>query len=151
MKKLIIVILAVVAVGFQNCKKDNGTFSFCTGCPLSSWVGYYKGSGAYFTANTGETTDNVQVDVNIENTYDSTLVIHVEAANYISESFSKSKTDDNYYILVGSGARTLDIGLKSNGNEYRLSGTLKRNSWNKVDSVWIVVQSLTFQVGKTAP
>jgi len=91
------------------------------------------------------------VDVNIENTYDSTLVIHVEAANYISESFSKSKTDDNYYILIGSGARTLDIGLKRNGNEYRLSGTLKRNSWNKVDSVWIVVQSLTFQVGKTAP
>jgi len=143
--------LVIVAVGFQNCKKDKGTFTFCTGCPVSSWVGYYSGTGSYFTANTGETFDNVAVNVNIENTYDSTLVIHVTAANYISESFSKSKTDDNYYILIGSGARTLDIGLKRNGNEYRLSGTLKKNSWNKIDSVWIVQQSLTFQVDKTAP
>ncbi len=151
MKKLIIVLLTLIAVGFQNCKKEKENFTYCTGCPIFSWVGYYSGTGTYFTANTGETVDNIEVNINIENTYDSNLVIHVEAPNYISESFSKSKTDDKYYILIGSGARTLDLGLKRSGNQYRLNGTLKKNSWNKVDSTWTVVQSLTFQVDKKSP
>jgi len=151
MKKLIIPILIVVAVFFQHCKKDNDNFSYCTDCPISSWVGFYTGSGAYFISNTGETTDGVEVNVSISNNYDSNLVVNVEAPGYISESFSKSKTDEHHYILMGSGSQTLDIGLKKKDNEYKLDGTFKRNSWNKIDSVWVVDRSLTFQVNKTAP
>jgi len=151
MKKLIIPILIVVAVFFQHCKKDNDNFSYCTDCPISSWVGFYSGSGTYFTTNTGETTDGVEVTVSITNNYNSNLVVNVEAPGYISESFSKSKTDEFHYILMGSGSRILDIGLKKKDNEFKLDGTLKRNSWNKIDSVWVVDRSLTFQVNKTAP
>ena len=151
MKKLVIPILIAVAVFLQHCKKDNDNFSYCIGCPISSWVGFYHGSGAYFTANTGETTDGIEVNVSISNNYDSNLVVNVEAPGYISESFSKSKNDEYHYILMGSGSRTLDIGLKKKDNEFKLDGTLKRNSWNKIDSVWVVDQSLTFQVNKTAP
>ncbi len=151
MKKLVIPILIVIAVFFQHCKKESDNFSYCTGCPISSWVGFYSGSGTYFTANTGETTDGVEVTVSITNNYNSNLVVNVEAPGYISESFSKSKTDEYHYILMGSGSRILDIGLKKKGNEYKLDGTLKRNSWNKIDSVWVVDRSLTFQVNKTAP
>jgi len=151
MKKLITILFIFVAIVFQHCKKNTGDFTFCTGCPLSSWVGYYEGTGDFYTDNTGETRENIPVNVHIENSYDSLLVIHVDAESYVSESFSKSKTGDEYYMLIGSGARTLDMGLKRNGDQYRLNGTLKKNSWNKVDSTWTVVQSLTFQVGKTAP
>jgi len=136
MKRLVIPILIVIAVFFQHCKKENDNFSYCTGCPISSWVGFYSGSGTYFTANTGETTDGVEVTVSITNNYNSNLVVNVEAPGYASESFSKSKTDEF---------------LKKKGNEYKLDGTLKRNSWNKIDSVWVVDRSLTFQVNKTAP
>ena len=89
MKKLVIPLLIVVAVFFQHCKKDNDNFSYCTGCPISSWVGFYSGSGAYFTANTGETTAGVEVNVSINNNDDSNLFVNVEAPGYISATFSK--------------------------------------------------------------
>lgn len=148
MKKLVIPILIILAVFFQQCKKDSDDFTYCNGCPIDAWVGYFEGSGAYFTVNSGETTDGVEVHVNIENNFASNLKVSVEAPGYITESFSGSKNDGNYYINMGSGSRTLDLGLRKKGEEYRLDGTLKKNSWDKIDSVWIVNQSLTFQVLK---
>ena len=133
---------------FQNCKKDDTSFSYCTGCPISSWTGNYNGTGTYFIASSGETFEGVNVNVSIENTYDSTLVVKLTAENYISESFSTSKTSDDHYILLGSGSETLDIGLKKNDNQYKLDGTFKKNTWNKIDSVWIVNKSLTFSALK---
>lgn len=148
MKKLVIPLLILVGILFNQCKKEEDNFSYCTGCPISSWVGYYDGTGSYFTVHSGETKDGVEVYVTIENPYDSTLKVTVDAPSYISGSFSKPKTDDNHYMLFGSGANTLDIGLRQRGNEFQLDGTLKKNSWNKIDSVWVVDQSLTFQVNK---
>ena len=148
MRILLILCILSLLLLFQNCKKDEDNFSFCTDCPISSWVGYYGGAGSYFTVNSGKTTEGIVVDVNIHNPYDSTLIIKIEAENYISESFSTSKKDDNYYILVGAGSETLDIGLRRNGDQYQVSGTLKKNTWNKIDIVWIVNQSLTFSAMK---
>jgi len=144
MKKLILPGLLIFALFFQQCKKASDSFSYCTGCPVSSWEGYYIGNGNFFTANTGETFENVEVTLNIDNTYDSTLVINVSSPTYISENFSASKKDENYYLLIGSGSRILDLGLKKKGNEFKVEGTLKLNSWNKVDSTWTVNKSLTF-------
>lgn len=150
MRKLVVPILIIVAVFYSNCKKHEDNFSYCLDCPLSSWVGYFEGTGAYFTVTTGETTDGVQVGVNIENNYNSNLEITVDAPGYITETFSKSKTDTYHYLNIGTGARTLDLGLRQKGNELRLDGTLKKNTWNKIDSVWDVHQSLTFQILKSS-
>jgi hypothetical protein len=148
MKKLIFLNLFIFALFFQQCKKADDTFTYCTGCPLSSWEGYYVGTANFYTANTGETFENVDVTINIDNTYDSTLVINVNAPDYISENFSASKKDDNYYLLIGAGSRILDIGLKKKDNELKLDGTLKINSWSKIDSTWSVNKSLTFEAFK---
>lgn len=150
MKKFIIPILILVCILFSQCKKDEDNFEYCTGCPISSWVGFYGGTGVYYTVASGESTDGVEVNVTIENPYDSTLKVTVDAPSYISGTFSKPKNDDNHYVLFGSGSNTLDLGLKKKGNEYQLDGTLKKNSWNKIDSIWVVNQSLTFQLKKTA-
>ncbi len=148
MKQLAILLLIVGGILFSQCNKEEDNFSYCTGCPISLWVGYYDGTGSYYTVISGETMDGVEVNVTIENPYDSTLKVTVNAPNYITGSFSKPKTDDNHYILFGSGSNTLDIGLRQRGNEFQLDGTLKKNSWNKIDSIWVVDQSLTFQVLK---
>lgn len=147
MKKLALISIFFVAVLFQDCKKSDDNFSYCTGCPISSWEGYYLGSGSYFTSTTGETFD-VEVEVTIDNTYDSTMAINVNAPAYLSENFTVSKNDQNYYLTIGSGARTLDLGLKKKGNEYKIDGTLKLNSWSKIDSTWTVNKSLTFETFK---
>jgi len=148
MKKLLTTILLFSVFFFQDCNKSNDNFSYCDGCFLSAWDGYFQGSGTYFTANTGDTFENVEVEVNIDNTYDSTLAINVKASTYISENFTVTKQNQKYYMNIGTGARTLDLGLKKNGNEYKIDGTLKLNSWSKIDSTWSVNESLTFEVFK---
>jgi hypothetical protein len=148
MKKLLLISVLISIFFFQNCKKSGDNFVYCEGCFLSSWDGYFQGTGTYFTALTGETFENVEVDINIDNTYDSTLSINVQAPTYLSENFTASKNDQKYYMNIGTGERTLDLGLKKKGNEYKIEGTLKLNSWNKIDSTWSVNKSLTFEVFK---
>jgi len=148
MKKLLMISVFISVLFFQNCNKSGDNFTYCDGCFLLAWEGYFNGTGTYFTANTGDTFENIEVEVNINNTYDSTLAINVKASDYISENFTVSKNDQNYYMNIGSDARTLDLGLKKKGNEYKIDGTLKINSWNKIDSTWNVNKSLTFEAFK---
>lgn len=148
MKKILVISAFFFIFFFQDCKKSDENFSYCEGCFLSAWEGYFEGTGTYFTANTGETFENIEVEVNIDNTYDSILAINVKASAYISENFTVSKNDQKYYMNIGTGARTLDLGLKKKGNEYKIDGTLKLNSWNKIDSTWSVNKSLTFEAFK---
>ena len=150
MKKLILASILFTAFFIPGCNKSDDSFAFCEGCYLSSWEGYFEGNGEYFIYNStnGEIYNDIEVQINITNKYDSTLAIEVKAPGYISESFSTSKKNQAYYINIGAGARTLDIGLKKKGNEYKINGTLKLNTYNKVDSTWSVYKSLSFDVYK---
>lgn len=145
----LLVILSLLLV-FGECNKtEDPEYVYCIGCPISEWTGDYQGSGTYYTHASNETFENVEVIVTITNPYDSTLKIDVNAPGYISENFSKSKENNEHYFSTGSGSRTLDLSLSKNAENYKLTGTAKRNKFNNVDSLWYVEQSLTFQVYKS--
>lgn len=131
---------------FQNCKKEEN-FTYCTDCALETWVGDYSGSGAYFDASNGNTSDT-EVEISIENPYNDLLEIHVKAEQYLSEKYTTSKDDTQHYITINSGAKSLDLSLYQKDLEYKLNGTLKHNHWNNKDSVWVMDRSLTFSVNK---
>ena len=148
MKRLLIVIITLVAFSFQQCNKDKENFIYCTGCPVAAWDGYYDGSGAYFVTETGEQVDGIEVKVTIVNTYDSTLKITVDAPSYMTENFTTSKIDDNHYVNIASNERSLDLGLSVKGNEYKLIGTLKKNRYNKIQEIWETDRYISFETYK---
>jgi hypothetical protein len=150
MKTYTLLLAGILFFMFSQCNKsDEQEFTYCTGCPLSAWVGDYQGSGTYYTFSSNETFEGVETSVTITNPYDSLLKINIDAPDYINEIFSKSKTTDEHYLTTGSGSRTLDLNLSSNALDYRLNGTLKFNQFDNKDSTWKVVKSLTFQVDKS--
>lgn len=147
MKKFMFFLSLTLLLVFSRCNKaEDPNYSYCTGCPVSAWVGDYQGSGTYYTFASNETFEGIETTVVITNPYDSVLKIEVNAPNYISENFSKSKTTDEHYLTTGSGSRTLDLNLSTNQIGYRLNGTVKINQFDNKDSTWKVVKSLTFQV-----
>lgn len=148
MKNLLSIVIFILALGFQQCNKEKENFAYCTGCSVSAWDGYYAGNGAYFAPEPADNADGIEVKVTIVNTYDSTLKITVDAPGYITENFTTSKKDEYHYINIWSDERSLDLGLSKKENEYRLTGTVKKNRYNKIDEVWEVDRYVSFETYK---
>jgi len=149
MKNLILITIVFLALFFQNCKKDEqDDYSYCTGCPVDAWVGEYTGTGDYFTAATGETFEDVEVEVTITNPVGNNLKIDIVAPNHISFQFFGAKNDDEHYFRLAGSTRSLDMNLykNSNGTDYKINGTAKTFQSAR-DSIE-VIQSLTFRVFK---
>jgi hypothetical protein len=136
---------------FSHCNKENESdFGYCLDCPLEAWIGLYEGSGTYFISNSGETIENVNVQMSITNPYTQNLEIKINAESYIEDEFLTLKDNTYHYITINTGARSLDLNLYKNGTAYKINGTLKRNRYNSADQVWDVEKSLTFSIMKLA-
>lgn len=146
MKKLIVAIMVLFVVFFQNCKKDNSTYSFCTGCPIEAWAGDYSGTGTYFTTNTGETIPDVEVDLIIENPGGNNLKINITSPKHVSFQFFGAKDNDEHYFTIAGSTQSLNLTLYQKGNEYKINGTAKTYISAK-DSI-VVDKVLTFRVFK---
>jgi hypothetical protein len=118
---------------------------------MDTWMGLYEGSGTFFISNSGETIENVNVQMTITNPYTENLEIEVLSESFIEDEFLTLKDDTHHYITINTGARSLTLNLYKNGNDYKITGTLKRNRFNSADQGWDVEKSLTFSVNKLNP
>ncbi len=143
-----VIIVSGVILLLGQCKKDSDDYSYCTGCPVDAWVGDFSGTGIYFTSPTGETFEDVDVEVSIENPGGNNLKINITAPNYVSFQFFGSKSNDEHYFTIAGTSQSLDLTLykHKNGADYKINGTAKTYE-NKKDSV-LVDKSLTFSVFK---
>ncbi len=148
MKKLIVVIMILFVVFFENCKKDNTTYSYCTGCPVEAWAGNYSGTGTYYTSNTGETIPDVVVEVNIGNPGGNNLKVNVTAPDHVSFQFFGTKNNDEPYFSLAGTTSSLDLTLYQKGNEYKINGTAK--TYQTIRDSVMVNKALTFRVFKKA-
>jgi hypothetical protein len=137
---------------FPNCNKDEeDDFSYCLDCPMETWIGLYEGSGTYFITNSGETIENVNVQMTVTNPYTQNLEINIKAENFLEDEFLTLKDNTQHYITINTGARSLTLNLYRNGDQFKLNGTLKRNRYNSNNQGWDVEKSLTFSVMKLNP
>ncbi len=142
-------ILAGIILTFAQCKKDEqDNYSYCTGCPIDAWVGEYTGTGTYFTSTTGETTDNVEVEVTIENPGGNNMRIDILSPKNVSFQFFGQKNDDEHYFRIAGSTSSLDMNLYKNSNrkDYKINGTAK--TYQSVRDSIKVIRSLTFRVFK---
>lgn len=139
--------LSLLVVLFQNCNKEEDDFVYCTDCPIEEWDGNFTGSGTFFKASSGTTTEDVQVSVNISIKSGDKLAVNVLSPNLFSKSFQGTKEDSNHYMQFAGSNQSLDLSLYKKGTEYKITGTAKTYKIPSGGGL-AINESLTFRVFK---
>ncbi len=145
--RTLIVFFAITLVFHGACKKENSpSWTFCDDCSLDEWVGDYEGAGDYYNGTSDETELGVPTIVKIENTSGDILRTTVTVVDRFTTSFTSSKNNNDHYYSVPGSDKSLDLSLSKNGDEYKLSGTVKLFHFNK--DTLVVDQSISFDAFK---
>jgi len=147
MKKLVWISLTMVLFILFSCNdNDNPDWEYCDGCPNSSWVGEYEGTGSYYTKNNPDETQSVSVTVSVTEPYDGQLKFAVSSEGNYYTTHTGTKLDSNYYFDLAGSTKSIHASLLKKADQYKITGISK--TYTMVNDTLVVEKSLGFEAVK---
>lgn len=143
-----ITILLFISLGLvilSACKKDesNESWNSCYSCSIDSWTGSWKGTASVFNAQTNNTTDGFDVNVEISETGTNYLTISITIPNQYSSTLS-GELLTGYSISFASSNNSFDGTLFRKDGEFKISGNAKK-FYYKVNEL-VIETVVTFDI-----
>jgi hypothetical protein len=145
--KFIFISILLVFIFTSSCNKQNETeWNYCTGCTNNTWAGEYEGSGAFYTINQPDKTEEIEVSVTIDKLTDSQIKIVVSSTNKFYASFTGDKNNSDYYFDLTGTEKSIHLTLYKKDSEYKLTGVAKTFTYR--DGALVLEKSVSFEVFK---
>ncbi len=154
MKHISILVLLFLFIHLSSgCEKESEpSWEFCYGCELTAWEGQYSGDGQFALGVDSAVSEAVEVQLIINNTYDSQLEIKLSSPGVYNENFYGNKEDTKYYFTLAGTSKSIQLNLYQKEVEYRITGVSQKYhlEYDPVtgEDVRVVDKTLSFEVFK---
>ena len=147
MKKLSVLFFFAFLL-FASCGKQNSEpdWQFCDGCPNSAWAGEYEGTGAFFSKNNPDKTEEIPLIITINELLDNRLGIIVKSPNKFYASYYGVKDDTAYYFDMAGTEKSIHLNLYKKEENYKLTGNAK--TYVIVNDTAVVNKAVSFEILK---
>ena len=137
----------LVFIFASSCNKQNEPeWNYCTDCTNNIWAGEYVGTGAYYTINKPEETNEATVTITIDALSEKHLKIVVSSPNKFYASFNAEKSNSEYFFDLAGTEKAIHLSLYKKPPDYKLTGVAKTFTYRK--GVWVLEKSVSFEVFK---
>lgn len=126
-KILLIPFLVIILFTSESCKKteDIDDYKLCPECTNEEISGNYNGDGMYFTDNNSDVSENVDINLNVNQIESSLNEIEVDVFNKFSKSYFVTREEGSASMTISGTSQSINITIYKKNTEYRINGTAK--------------------------
>jgi hypothetical protein len=131
---------------FCSCseKAEEGDgWHVCSDCDMEDWIGIYYGKASYYHHTTNETTENLDIEIEIEQTATDYLCLYIHIENFYTATLCGDFADP-YSISFGSSSSSIYATLYEKDNQVKLIGNSKK--FVHSDDTTIYKETINFEV-----
>ncbi len=144
--QIFLVFLLVVLASCNDKTEENDGWMVCAECDFDSWLGIYSGTASHFTAASNKTVENLNIDIEIEQTASDYFTVYIKLPQ---QNYSATLSGDfvqPHAISFASSTKSVTATMMVRENQLRLTGNSKKYQVNP--DTTIIKEVVEFDVYK---